>query len=57
MSKHATENLPVLQDGLVVGIVRGQELFAEINAVVGTSDTPVYTLDMVRTVKAAVSAK
>ena len=46
-----------MQDGLVVGIVRGQELFAEINAVVGTSDTPVYTLDMVRTVKAAVSAK
>ena len=54
MTKHSTENLPVVRDGLVVGIIRSEALFAEVNALVGSSDTPVYTLEMVRTAKPAV---
>lgn len=57
MTKHSCENLPVVQEGLVVGVVRSQDLFSEISALVGTSETPVYTLEIVRTAKVAVSVK
>lgn len=48
MTKHATANLPVLNDGLVAGIIRSEEVFAEIDALIGVSDTPVLTLETVR---------
>ncbi|MFZ5647261.1 MAG: CBS domain-containing protein [Bacillota bacterium] len=48
MTKHSAENLPVLNDGLVVGIIRSEELFMEIDALIGVSETPVFTLQTVR---------
>ncbi|MHB8156572.1 MAG: CBS domain-containing protein [Desulfocucumaceae bacterium] len=57
MSKHSAKLLPVTSDSLVVGIIRGEELFMEINALVGTAETPVYILEKVKTPKATAAAK
>lgn len=45
MTKHSSRNIPVAQDGLVVGIVRSRELFLEVSALVSTAGAPVYTLE------------
>ncbi len=45
MTKHSVRNVPVMSNGLVVGIIRSRELFLEISALVSTAGAPVYTLD------------
>lgn len=56
MTKHSTENLPVLDQGLVAGIVRNEELFQEISALVGTGGAPILTLDRIQTTNSKKSA-
>jgi CBS domain-containing protein len=45
MTKHQTANLPVVSDGLAVGVVRSKDLFMEVSALVSTAGAPVYTLE------------
>ncbi|MCL6610739.1 MAG: CBS domain-containing protein [Peptococcaceae bacterium] len=45
MTKHSTSHVPVVRDGLAVGVVRSRELFLEVSALVSTAGAPVYTLE------------
>jgi CBS domain-containing protein len=51
MTKNNTKNVPVVREGLVVGIVRSEDLFYEISALVSTGGAPVFTLERLQTSK------
>lgn len=48
MTKHNTRYIPVMQDGLMVGVVRSQELFIEVSVLVSSSEAPVFALDRIK---------